>query len=49
MVTLHYDRLQRQVPEAIAGLRGAGLRVWVLTGDKVDAWSSFAVLLGLRL
>ena len=28
------DRLQEGVPEAIASLRAAGLKVWVLTGDK---------------
>ena len=28
------DRLQDGVPEAIAGLRRAGIKVWVLTGDK---------------
>ena len=28
------DRLQEGVPEAIATLRTAGLKVWVLTGDK---------------
>lgn len=28
------DRLQDGVPEAIAGLRQAGIKVWVLTGDK---------------
>ena len=28
------DRLQEGVPEAIATLRAAGLKVWVLTGDK---------------
>ena len=28
------DRLQEGVPETIARLRGGGLKVWVLTGDK---------------
>jgi P-type E1-E2 ATPase len=28
------DRLQEGVPEAIATLRAAGLKIWVLTGDK---------------
>ena len=28
------DRLQIGVPETIAGLRVAGLKIWVLTGDK---------------
>lgn len=30
------DRLQDQVPETIQSLREAGLRVWVITGDKVE-------------
>ncbi|RWW81255.1 hypothetical protein BHE74_00010387 [Ensete ventricosum] len=30
------DKLQQGVPEAIKSLRQAGLRVWVLTGDKQE-------------
>ena len=30
------DRLQDDVPETIHSLRAAGLRVWVITGDKVE-------------
>jgi len=30
------DRLQKGVPETIADLRTAGVKVWVLTGDKVE-------------
>ncbi|KAF0682476.1 Aste57867_25428 [Aphanomyces stellatus] len=30
------DRLQDGVPEAIGGLLAAGIRVWVLTGDKEE-------------
>lgn len=30
------DRLQDQVPETIEFMRNAGIKVWVLTGDKVD-------------
>ncbi|KAJ1917674.1 hypothetical protein H4219_003086 [Mycoemilia scoparia] len=30
------DKLQEQVPEAIASLRAAGIRIWVLTGDKME-------------
>ena len=29
------DRLQDGVPDTIAMLRRAGIRVWMLTGDKV--------------
>ena len=28
------DRLQDGVPETMAALRAAGIKVWVLTGDK---------------
>ena len=30
------DKLQEGVPETIASLREAGVRVWVLTGDKIE-------------
>ncbi|XP_078736142.1 phospholipid-transporting ATPase IF-like isoform X3 [Lampetra fluviatilis] len=30
------DRLQEEVPETIEGLRRAGIKVWVLTGDKQE-------------
>ncbi len=30
------DRLQDGVPETIASLRQAGIKVWVLTGDKQE-------------
>jgi magnesium-transporting ATPase (P-type) len=30
------DRLQEGVPEAIASLAKAGLKIWVLTGDKIE-------------
>ena len=30
------DKLQEGVPESIALLRQAGLKVWVLTGDKQE-------------
>lgn len=33
-VTAIEDRLQDGVPETIASLRQAGIRVWMLTGDK---------------
>lgn len=33
-VTAIEDRLQDKVPETIALLQRAGLKVWVLTGDK---------------
>lgn len=30
------DRLQDGVPEAIADLKRAGIRIWVATGDKLE-------------
>lgn len=30
------DRLQDGVPEAIADLKKAGLKIWVATGDKLE-------------
>lgn len=30
------DRLQEEVPETIAALQRAGIKVWVLTGDKQE-------------
>ncbi|CAJ0596218.1 unnamed protein product [Cylicocyclus nassatus] len=30
------DRLQKSVPETVARLLSAGIRVWVLTGDKLE-------------
>ncbi|CAI5443996.1 unnamed protein product [Caenorhabditis angaria] len=35
-VTAIEDRLQDGVPECINSLREAGIRVWVLTGDKIE-------------
>lgn len=35
-ITALEDRLQDQAPETIKHLRDAGVRVWVLTGDKVE-------------
>lgn len=30
------DKLQEGVPESIAALSAAGIKVWVLTGDKME-------------
>jgi phospholipid-translocating P-type ATPase (flippase) len=35
-VTAIEDKLQNGVPEAISAMRAGGVKVWVLTGDKVD-------------
>ena len=34
--TIVEDKLQDLVPETIKDLRIAGIKIWVLTGDKVD-------------
>jgi len=36
------DRLQEGVPETIADLKRAGIKVWVLTGDKLETAISVA-------
>ena len=38
------DRLQEGVPETIESMRAAGIKVWVLTGDKEET----AVNIGYR-
>lgn len=44
------DRLQDGVPDAIATLRNAGIKVWVLTGDKqVQACASMYVFVRIVL
>lgn len=30
------DRLQEKVPETIAFIKKAGIKLWVLTGDKIE-------------
>ena len=37
------DKLQEGVPEAIAALLGAGVKVWVITGDKRETATNIAV------
>ncbi len=34
--TVVEDKLQDKVPETIKELRTAGIKIWVLTGDKLD-------------
>lgn len=38
------DSLQEGVPETIASLKDAGIKVWLLTGDKVETAQSVAYL-----
>jgi magnesium-transporting ATPase (P-type) len=42
-VTAIEDKLQEGVPEAIAALLGAGVKVWVITGDKRETATNIAV------
>ena len=35
-VTIVEDKLQDKVPETIQDLRNSGIKIWMLTGDKID-------------
>lgn len=37
------DRLQDEVRESLEMLRSAGVRVWMLTGDKVETATCIAI------
>lgn len=41
------DQLQEQVPETLALLKRAGIRIWVLTGDKVETAVDISYSAGL--
>eukprot|EP01012_Entosiphon_sulcatum_P010052 TRINITY_DN15809_c0_g1_i2.p1 TRINITY_DN15809_c0_g1~~TRINITY_DN15809_c0_g1_i2.p1 ORF type:complete len:738 (+),score=137.27 TRINITY_DN15809_c0_g1_i2:36-2249(+) len=41
------DRLQERVPEAIEKLRRAGIRIWMLTGDKFETAKQIAITCNL--
>ena len=41
------DKLQDGVPECISNLRRAGIKVWMLTGDKVETALSIALTCAL--
>lgn len=41
------DRLQEQVAETIEFIKEAGIKVWVLTGDKVETAINIGVSAGL--
>lgn len=45
-VTAVEDRLQEGVQETLEGLRAAGIKVWVLTGDKGETAENIAYLCG---
>ena len=41
--TVVEDKLQDKVPETIRDLRLAGIKIWVLTGDKIDTAENIAL------
>ena len=41
------DRLQDKVPETIQQLKQAGIKVWVLTGDKIETAENIGYACGL--
>ncbi|VDK66911.1 unnamed protein product [Cylicostephanus goldi] len=43
------DRLQKSVPETVARLLSAGIRVWVLTGDKLETAVNIGIVQLLHL
>jgi phospholipid-translocating ATPase len=42
------DRLQDEVPDTIESLKNAGIKIWMLTGDKVETATCIAVSTGLK-
>ena len=42
------DKLQDDVSEAIESLRNAGVKIWMLTGDKVETATCIAISTGLK-
>ncbi|EPT26927.1 cation-transporting atpase family protein [Toxoplasma gondii TgCatPRC2] len=42
------DKLQNDVPATLEALRHAGVKVWMLTGDKVETATCIAVSAGLK-
>ena len=41
------DKLQQEVTETITALKEAGIKVWVLTGDKIDTAINIGYSCGL--
>ena len=41
------DRLQEEVPETIIALKQIGVKVWVLTGDKIETAVNIGYAAGL--
>jgi phospholipid-translocating ATPase len=42
------DKLQDEVALTIESLRGAGIQVWMLTGDKVETATCIAISAGFK-
>ena len=42
-VTVVEDKLQDKVPETIQDLRNSGIKIWMLTGDKIDTAENIAL------
>lgn len=42
------DKLQLNVQSTIDSLKGAGIQVWMLTGDRVETGTSIAISAGLK-
>lgn len=41
------DKLQDEIPETIKFMRDAGMKVWVLTGDKIETAVNIGVSSGI--
>jgi phospholipid-translocating ATPase len=41
------DKLQDKVPETISDLHNAGIKVWMLTGDKLETAENIGYLCNL--
>lgn len=42
------DKLQEEVEKTISSLRGAGIQIWMLTGDKVETATCISISTGLK-
>jgi len=42
------DKLQDEVADTIEALRGAGIQVWMLTGDKIETATCIAISAGFK-
>ncbi|UKJ90694.2 cation transporting ATPase [Theileria orientalis] len=42
------DQLQKNVPATLESLRNAGIKIWMLTGDKIDTAKCVAISAGLK-